>query len=282
MRIIGGKFRQSKKIAPFLKSLLEKTGAFVYWEPFLGGASVMIKMGGNGLVRMGSDANQHLVAMWQAVQEGWEPPGEVSKEEFEELKAMYRPRKVGFRPITADQEPNPLAAFMGFGCSFIAFWFSSYGLPTFAGQSKRRLEKDRPGMEGVKVFHSDFLQDIPHPAWSFAHRTLIYCDPPYLNGKYGNRVYGLSPFNWALFWERLGHLVYLGATVVVSEGSAPNPWQPVLDIAAGSTIRYEGQSDETKNKPEVLFMHESQIVALGLPVLDGFEGCRVSFEEKAA
>jgi DNA adenine methylase len=83
MRYMGGKFRQSKHYAPIINEL--RAGR-PYLEPFLGSAVVMEKIQGG--IRIGSDANQYLIALYKAIQGGWIPPEHISEADYSLLADM--------------------------------------------------------------------------------------------------------------------------------------------------------------------------------------------------
>ena len=78
MQYMGGKARIAKGVAEFLNGRL-KDGQ-PYYEPFCGACNITQYISSNRL-RFASDSNRYLIAFWQAVQAGWEPPEEVSKED---------------------------------------------------------------------------------------------------------------------------------------------------------------------------------------------------------
>ena len=76
MQYLGGKSKIRKRVAAFLENL-RKPGQS-YLEPFVGGAWVLQEMSGE---RHASDGNIALIAMYQMLQLGWEPPDLVSEDE---------------------------------------------------------------------------------------------------------------------------------------------------------------------------------------------------------
>ena len=105
MRYLGGKHRLAKHILPII--LKNRKEGQYYVEPFLGAANTFCKVQDP---KIGSDNNKYLIAMWMALQEGWEPPSEVPEELY-----IY---------VNNNKEENlPLTAFVGFGCSFSGKFF---------------------------------------------------------------------------------------------------------------------------------------------------------------
>ena len=77
MRYLGGKSKIRKQVAAYLESV-RKEGQ-TYLEPFVGGAWVLQEMSGR---RIASDANEALITMYKALQEGWIPPDFVGEEQW--------------------------------------------------------------------------------------------------------------------------------------------------------------------------------------------------------
>ena len=65
MRYLGGKARLRDQIVPIINGI----DANIYLEPFCGACWVGELV--NKRTRIFSDANKYLIAMWQAIQNGW-------------------------------------------------------------------------------------------------------------------------------------------------------------------------------------------------------------------
>ena len=105
MRYLGGKSKIRKEVASFLESVRGPNQ--IYFEPFVGGGWILQEMSG---YRVGSDGNKALIAMYRALQNGWEPPEFVSEEAYKQL-------------MKSKPEDDPMTAFCGFGCSFAGkYW----------------------------------------------------------------------------------------------------------------------------------------------------------------
>lgn len=200
MRYFGGKARISSDIVAVLSRVREPNQG--YLEPFLGGGSVFSQMKNP---KIGSDVVPELIEFWQAVQNGWVPPDNITKEEYEKAKE--------------GQITGPLRAFIGFGCSFGGKWFGGYANTpgrNYALNAKNSTLKKRPGFLGAKIILKDFFDcDI--------RGSLIYCDPPYIGKtKPGTR----TSFDSERFWE---HVRYLSRCnqVFVSEIVAPSDFKEV-------------------------------------------------------
>ncbi len=199
MRYMGGKSRLGKKIAAILKTYQRGRP---YWEPFCGSCAVMEHMTG---ARLASDAQPYLIALLKAVQDGYEPPANVSEEQYKLAKQMPH--------LFEDHE----IGFIGFGASFAAKWFGGYargGGRNFVDESRRSLLKQKPKLADVTFCHSSY-EDM-HPMGA---GVLIYCDPPYA----GTTTYkGVQLFDSERFWRRAKEWSQ-DHTVIVSEYTCPLP-----------------------------------------------------------
>lgn len=233
MRYLGGKSKIRKQIAAFLESLRKPNQ--VYFEPFVGGGWVLQEMSGD---RIASDGNKALIAMYQALQDGWIPPDFVSNDEYNQVKLDY-------------DKNSPMLAFCGFGCSFAGKWFGGYarseGKDCYAATSKRSLLKQLPLIQGVKFEHRLFHEWSPKNA-------LIYCDPPYQ----GTTQYGaFDGFDHELFWQTIRDWVNNGNTVIVSEYNAPDDFVCVKEMTSQMGLSV-GNTTNRPKRVEKLFMHKSQ------------------------
>ena len=80
---LGSKNRLTKHIAPIIQSYIDK-GCNGYLEPFVGGANMIDKIQCDN--KIGSDVDRYVIATLQGLQNGLEPPREVSKELYDDIK----------------------------------------------------------------------------------------------------------------------------------------------------------------------------------------------------
>lgn len=232
MQYMGGKARIAKKLTEVMLSMT--TERTFYLEPFMGAASMLVNMAPNFSAPAAGDVMPDVVLMWQAVQQGWVPPAEMSRERYDWLKT---------------QQPSPERAFAGFGCSFSGKWFggldatpgrANRGTQTAAQIAYNSITTKRPALTGVFIHQGDYRQWIPGPG------TVVYCDPPYTNTTgYG----GTDPFLSGLFWATMERWTARGATVFVSEYVAPLAWRCVWEFERKVTAG----SDKSKLSTEKLF-----------------------------
>ena len=229
MQYLGGKSRTYSSICTFLESVRKPNQTFV--EPFCGACWVTQGMSGN---RHASDANQALVNLHKAIQQGWQPPTDVTQDTY----SLY----------AREQNPDdPMTAFLGFGCSFAGKWFGGFARSNdrnYASNAKNSLMKKAPRLACVKFSHRQYQRvDVSG--------ALIYCDPPYDNTTgYG----AVGEFDSGGFWATMRDWAARN-TVVVSEYAAPADFVCVLEI--GTKTDMHTKSGKAK-RIEKLFMHESQ------------------------
>lgn len=200
MRYMGGKTRQGKHIE---EQLLKYRGDCVkYVEPFMGGGAIFARMAPHFPgAAYGSDIHSDLMMMWGALQNGWQPPSEVSRDDWYRIK---------------DEAPSALRGFVGFGCSFGGRWFEGYAASRgddYCGQSRRSVLKQVAAMHGAHLRQASYTSLAPGSG------TLVYCDPPYASTK---PYSGTDKFDTDLFWTTMRAWANEGATVLVSEYIAPD------------------------------------------------------------
>lgn len=210
------KFRTANKIAGYLNFIRKPHQP--YWETFVGAGWVLERIAGG---KYASDANSYLIAMWQALQDGWIPPDNITEQEYLAIKDLVN-------------DDDALKAFVGFGCSFGGKWFGGMAKNetdrNYCLNAKRSLLRKISAIgNSATFFHADFMTTDPmHPD------MLIYCDPPYENTTgYGET----GSFDNSKFWERVRQLSEQGHDVYVSEYVAPDDFSTVLEIVTKTDLR---------------------------------------------
>lgn len=97
MKYMGSKNRIAKYIAPIIQAAIDNNNITTYVEPFAGGMNMIDKIRCEN--RIANDIHPELIAMWQALQNGWQPPSHISFEEFDMVRAnrtTLPPYYVGF------------------------------------------------------------------------------------------------------------------------------------------------------------------------------------------
>ncbi len=230
MQYMGGKSRISKQIAEILNSAIGKNKPFV--SLFCGSCAIESKVQAD--IKILNDKHPYLIAMWQALQNGWMPPDVVTKEEY------YR--------VKANMDENPaLTGFVGFGCSFGGKWWGGYAKDKrgddYCGQAKRGLFKDLRGVQSATFTCLDYRDvEIPDGA-------VVYCDPPYVN----TTGYTVGQFDTNEFWDYMCQLSKR-CNVYISEESAPDDFECIWSKEKVRTL--EKNDNVGRVKVEKLFKYK--------------------------
>jgi DNA adenine methylase len=196
MQYLGGKTRIAKQIVAQLPD------AKCVWEPFCGGLNMTLELAKRYEFVGASDLHPGPIALGQALKDGWQPPIEVSREDWYAAKLL--------------PDTDPRKAFIGFGCSFGGKWFGGYAKDDpahgsyFAGACGAFCERLRPLTTRIAFARLDFMTQTPQPGI-----PLIYCDPPYA----GTTGYETGDWDPDAFWARCREWVAQGSRVFVSEYS---------------------------------------------------------------
>jgi DNA adenine methylase len=215
MQFQGGKGRVGAEIA---RVLLSVQGVGRYVEPFMGGASVLEKVSPAFGEVVAGDAHEDLALMWQALAMGWDPPGEVTREQYKRERSS---------------PPSALRGFIGYGCSFGGKWWGGYASNArgfnYAGAARRGALRKAAAFRHATIRHADYRQ-----LWIPVEGDLVYCDPPYA-GTTGYAATG--SFDHETFWETMREWARSGAVVFVSEYTAPSGIEQVWSGRARQSLR---------------------------------------------
>lgn len=210
MRYLGGKSRIAKQLAAAMLAHTDRRD--LYLEPFVGGGSVAAQMGHHFHDAFYSDRHPDLMMMWGELLGGWNPPTEVTVEQYKELR---------------NAEPSALRGFVGLGGSFGGKWFGGYakGGVTAAGtprnhqaESARAVLKVAQGMKAKRVTTA---QQLDYRQLCVSPDDVVYCDPPYA----GTTGYSTGDFDSNEFWDTVRYWAGKGAKVFVSEYTAPDDFE---------------------------------------------------------
>lgn len=203
MKYMGSKSRHAKHILPII--LEDRKPNQWYIEPFAGGFNVIDKVGGK---RLANDAHPYLIALYRAIQDGWEPPDNITEEEYLDIRD------------NKNKYSDNLVGFVGFGCSYSGKWFGGYargntskGEPrNYCQESKRNILRQAEKIKDVYIFNLDYNRLI------FPNNSIVYCDPPYAN----TTTYAIDEFDHSSFWDWCRELHQKNNRVYVSEYEAPD------------------------------------------------------------
>jgi len=220
MQYIGGKQKSGgAQIAKVINRLIRERKLETYSEPFCGGLSVTQRI--VAPVRYASDACEALVRMYIALQGGWTPPAEMSRDKWTQLR-------------DANDPADPLTAFAGFGCSNRGAWFAAY---------QPRSKRTGDNYVDAAVAASESLTkkmrqcvDVLFACCAYQDARLgdvVYCDPPYADTMGYPAISG--EWDPAAFWAWVRD-VSDARLVCVSEQKAPDDFAPLLTFSIQSRI----------------------------------------------
>ncbi len=238
MQYMGSKKRIAKYILPII--LKDRQEGQWYVEPFCGGCNTLSEVTGN---RIGADFNSLLIMMWKAVSQGWLPPVMVTKQKYEQIRAVMDLNN----PIT------PYALYV-YSCRNIFNHTYISDKPYFHKlRNKWYRKNDNLGKSNMKQFPK--LRDVifnwsSYNELTIPENSIIYCDPPYAN-TFG---YNNENFNSIYFWDWVRSKVKLGHRVFISEFDAPGDF-----ICVWSRVMRKNYFSNEKQNIEKLFVHRSQV-----------------------
>lgn len=224
MKYMGSKRRIAKHILPII--LKDRKPGQWYVEPFVGGANVIDKVDGP---RIGFDINPYLIAFLREMRDGWIPPDEFTKEQYEEIKENI------------DKIEPFLVGYAAFELSFGASWFCGFrpndprpGRKTTAIQAKNSVLKQAPLLNGCK------FNCLPYNQIEFKSESIIYCDPPYE----GTTGYQSGDFNHDDFWQWCRDRYKDGHQIFISEYQSPDDFVSVWEKEQKTSLN--NKSDHKK------------------------------------
>lgn len=219
MRYVGGKARISGWIEQIILSV--RTHETRYIEPFVGGANVLLRISHHFPTVIAGDIHPDLVMLLSAVGRGWIPPV-ISAQLYKNLRHTA---------------PSPLRGFAGFGCSFGGKWFGGFTECPWDAHHKRYTRSYQGAARGALLKSREALSRVhwvigSYEAFQPTHGDIVYCDPPYKN-----TLGYTTHFNSPHFWEIAASWSERGATVLVSEQTAPNGWDIIAARTRKSQLR---------------------------------------------
>lgn len=242
IKYLGGKTKYAKTI---LEVILPGNTHRDYWEPFVGSAAFLVHVP-TTLTRSANDKNPFLVAMHEAVRDGWTPPTEITEEQYKHIKQH------------PSQYPMGLVGFVSIGCSFGAKMWGGYArgknakgvARNYAAESVREVAATVDGLKGVTLYNLDY-QELPIP-----DGALVYCDPPYA----GTTDYGDYKASVGDFWRWCDSLIKRNCQVFVSgyRSNKPSAWDVAwstevitsVDNSNGKTAKWKKTRVECLFKPK--------------------------------
>ncbi len=226
MRRQGGKGRVRKPFADLLGRAVELGGFRRVEDRCCGSLAVsrgLFERVPSIQITAAVDLCPALIACLRAVKGGWDPPGELTPENYDLIAARCTPRS-----------DNPMAAFALIFCSYGGKWAagriadddrwpghkSEGASVSAAAKARRDLISLRPMLLGTQLMCGDY------EAWWPEDDALIYVDPPFE----GTEPYPeVAPFNSPRMRRVLAERSRRQA-VFVSEDHMTPDWREVLAI----------------------------------------------------
>jgi len=242
MVFMGGKKSLTKYLLPII--LENREDGQDYHEPFVGGANIIDSVDGS---RYGSDNNKYLIAMWKALQQGWIPPSEISREFYSECRESYN-------KDNANKEVWHIIGYIGFNGSYGGRFFDGGYAGITESKTKvirnyplekyKNIMKQIPNIKDVVFNYSDYRDVV------FEKNSIIYCDIQYKGTK---QYKSAKDFNYDEFWQWAKDKTLEGHTVFVSEYQAPDDWECVWEKEVSSSLRANSVISGNKKSTEKLF-----------------------------
>lgn len=236
MKYMGSKARIAKHILPIMLGEAEKQGVAKWIEPFVGGANMIDKVP-DTFERIGYDYNEYLIAMFNALQNNWNPPT-YTKDDYTYIRNNKGENKY-------------VTGWVGINCSYGGKWFGGFagkvqtkgGVRDYQDEAKRNTLKQMKDLIGVK-FENSSVFDLDFD------NSLIYCDPPYKDTtKYANGGFDHEMFyGWCRNQKEKGNIVF------VSEYEMPEDFKEVWSQEVKSSLSANGVSGGNKVSVEKLFI----------------------------
>jgi DNA adenine methylase len=210
MLYMGGKGRLGRPLADVILASTVKRETYI--EPFIGGGNLFKHLGPKFAAVHVGDVHEELMLMWGAAAGGWVPPDTVGEAEYKAVRAS---------------PASPLRGFVGFGCSFGGKWWGGYARSECNGNDYYARHAAKSVNEIARLLPPHVpgtLRRASYEEWTplVTRETVVYADPPYANTtKYK------GTFDHGEFWRMMGHWTDIGASVFVSEYTAPSGWAPI-------------------------------------------------------
>lgn len=234
MRYLGGKSRISTQLSNVVNTTFERERERerVFVSLFCGSCAIESKV--NADVKILNDKHPYLIAMWKALQNGWIPPEEISKEQYKYIKEHK-------------DENMALSGFVGFGCSFGGKWFGGLASnkrgQNYCKDANRTLLRDIVGLKNATFLCLDYKDvEIPQGA-------IVYADPPYDK----TTGYSLGDFDSNEFWDYARKLSETNI-VLISEEKAPDDFVSIWHKEQKRMIDNVNKNIFTRT--ENLFIHK--------------------------
>lgn len=221
----GSKEKFAKRIVPILNRL--RRPGQVYWEPFVGSASILCHMDNP---RIGTDSMTDLIMLWnEVINDTFTEPSYVSKEMYDTLMSSNM--------------PSAMRAYVGFFWSFSGMFNKGYSPEYFERSHSFHKMRLRAAMLHNVTLRSADYRDLG------SREFLIYADPPYRDTT---TYLGVESFDHEEFYRWCHMKQQAGNTVVISEYEMPeDQFTKLAEFPSRTNL---GVSKRDKVRNECLFV----------------------------
>ena len=236
MKYMGSKNRLAKDLVPIIQSYINEN-TVGYLEPFVGGANIIDKI--NHHNKIGCDIHKYLIALLKALSNGYEPPKNITEEEYKNIKNNI------------DNYEDHFLGYVGFQLSYGAKWFDTFrrdkiGKRKYDEEAYRNVMKQAPNLKDIKFLNASFTQ-LPKDK---IKGYVIYCDPPYN----GTAKYSTDDFPYEEFYDWCREMSK-NNVVLISEYSMPDDFECIWEKGHKCLMYSDKKSDDESNiRIEKLFI----------------------------
>ena len=221
MKYMGSKNRIAKHILPII--LKDRKENQYYVEPFVGGANMIDKVGG---LRIGSDVNKYLIALWKGMQQNLDRPYIIDKE-------LYSLARTAYNSNDTTTLTDFLIGWVGWMGSYNGRFFDGgysghlVGKRDYITEQIKNTEAQISKIKDVLFVHSSYDElEIPN-------NSIIYCDIPYKDTK---QYASSKNFNYDNFWNWCRDMSKKGHQVFVSEYIAPDDFECIWEMKVTNSM----------------------------------------------
>lgn len=227
MVYMGSKNRIAKEILPLI--LKDRKEEQFYIEPFCGGCNLVDKISGN---RIANDMNPYLIALFEKLLNGWNPPEKVSKEEYDLCR------------ISKDQFEKHIVGYIGFVCSFRGKFFNGFVKSEFSTGRNRQDEMRRNVVSQIESLRGIYFCSGAYDKLILPKESLIYCDPPY-EGTTSYKI-NETKFDHEAFWQWCREKKKEGHQIFISEFTAPEDFECIWEKKLKNCLSVNSRSVVTE------------------------------------
>lgn len=240
---MGSKNRLSKEISPIIQSYIDSMdNCKGYLEPFCGGANMIDKI--KCTKKIGCDSHKYLIAFLKALSIGYEPPINITEEEYAYIKTHK------------NEYSDELLGYVGFQLSYGAKWFDTFrrdkvGKRKYDEEAYRNVMKQAPNLKGINFVCCDF-RDLPKDK---INGYVIYCDPPYK----GTTKYKTGDFPYEEYYQWCRDMGRHNV-ILCSEYWMPDDFECVWKKKTTTQIDSGRKANDRKNdRVEKLYIYNKNI-----------------------